>query len=90
MARKLKEAQIALQLEQSLSKEEILTRYLNIVSFGNGAAGVAAAARRACRRDTSPPSGYDRLTTERSSHVIDTSEKALSRLHRCSERAAIR
>jgi membrane peptidoglycan carboxypeptidase len=44
-ARKLKEAQIALQLEQSLSKEEILTRYLNIVPFGNGAAGIASAAR---------------------------------------------
>ena len=44
-ARKLKEAQIALQMERALSKEEILTRYLNIVSFGNGAAGVAAAAR---------------------------------------------
>ena len=44
-ARKLKEAQIALQMERSLSKEEILTRYLNIVSFGNGASGIAAAAR---------------------------------------------
>jgi membrane peptidoglycan carboxypeptidase len=44
-ARKLKEAQIALQMEQRLSKEEILTRYLNIVSFGNGAAGIASAAR---------------------------------------------
>ncbi|WP_300015123.1 penicillin-binding protein [Pseudonocardia sp.] len=44
-ARKLKEAQIALQLEQSLSKEEILTRYLNIVPFGNGAAGIATAAQ---------------------------------------------
>ncbi|MHA6781832.1 penicillin-binding protein [Pseudonocardia saturnea] len=44
-ARKLKEAQIALQLEKSLSKEEILTRYLNIVPFGNGAAGIASAAR---------------------------------------------
>jgi membrane peptidoglycan carboxypeptidase len=44
-ARKLKEAQIALELERNLSKEEILARYLNIVSFGNGAAGVAAAAR---------------------------------------------
>jgi membrane peptidoglycan carboxypeptidase len=44
-ARKLKEAQIALQMEQSLSKDEILTRYLNIVSFGNGAAGIASAAR---------------------------------------------
>ncbi|MBW0114339.1 transglycosylase domain-containing protein [Pseudonocardia abyssalis] len=44
-ARKLKEAQIALQLEQSLSKDEILTRYLNIVPFGNGAAGISSAAR---------------------------------------------
>lgn len=44
-ARKLKEAQIALQLERKLGKEEILTRYLNIVSFGNGAAGVQSAAR---------------------------------------------
>jgi membrane peptidoglycan carboxypeptidase len=44
-ARKLKEAQIAMQMEQALSKEEILTRYLNIVSFGNGAAGISAGAR---------------------------------------------
>jgi membrane peptidoglycan carboxypeptidase len=44
-ARKLKEAQIALQMERSLSKEEILTRYLNIVSFGNGGAGISSAAR---------------------------------------------
>ncbi|MDT7573839.1 MAG: hypothetical protein QOH17_172, partial [Pseudonocardiales bacterium] len=44
-ARKLKEAQIALQMERALSKEEILTRYLNLVSFGNGAAGIASAAR---------------------------------------------
>ena len=44
-ARKLKEAQIALQLERSLSKEDILARYLNIVYFGNGAAGIQAAAR---------------------------------------------
>ncbi len=32
-------------MERELPKEEILTRYLNIVSFGNGAAGIAAAAR---------------------------------------------
>ncbi|MCX6467272.1 MAG: transglycosylase domain-containing protein [Pseudonocardiales bacterium] len=43
-ARKLKEAQIALQLEGQLSKDEILTRYLNIVAFGNGSAGIATAA----------------------------------------------
>jgi membrane peptidoglycan carboxypeptidase len=44
-ARKLKEAQIAMRLERKLSKEEILTRYLNIVPFGHGAAGIASAAR---------------------------------------------
>ncbi len=32
-------------MERELSKEEILTRYLNIVAFGNGAAGIASAAR---------------------------------------------
>ena len=44
-ARKLREARIALQMERSLSKEEILARYLNIVFWGNGAYGVSAAAR---------------------------------------------
>ena len=44
-ARKLREARIALQLERSLSKEDILDRYLNIVFWGNGAFGVSAAAR---------------------------------------------
>jgi membrane peptidoglycan carboxypeptidase len=44
-ARKLREARIALQMERSFSKEEILDRYLNIVFWGNGAYGVSAAAR---------------------------------------------
>ena len=44
-ARKLREARIALQLERSLPKEEILARYLNIVFWGNNAYGVSAAAR---------------------------------------------
>lgn len=43
-ARKAREIRIALQLERELSKEEILTRYLNIVNFGNKAYGVAAGA----------------------------------------------
>lgn len=55
-ARKLKEAQVALQLERALSKDQILTRYLNIVSFGNGASGIASAARTYF--DTTP----DKLT----------------------------
>jgi membrane peptidoglycan carboxypeptidase len=44
-ARKLREVQIAMQLEQQLTKDEILTRYLNTVFWGNGAYGIAAAAR---------------------------------------------
>ncbi len=42
--RKIKEASLAIRLEQQLSKQEILERYLNTVYFGNGAYGVEAAA----------------------------------------------
>jgi membrane peptidoglycan carboxypeptidase len=45
VGRKLKEARLALSLEQEYPKEEILTRYLNTVYFGEGAYGVQAAAR---------------------------------------------
>jgi penicillin-binding protein 1A len=45
LSRKLKEAVLAVKLEQKLSKEEILERYLNTVYFGRGAYGVGAAAR---------------------------------------------
>ncbi|GAA3157281.1 transglycosylase/D,D-transpeptidase PonA2 [Blastococcus jejuensis] len=43
--RKLKEARLALALEENYSKDEILTRYLNLVYFGEGAYGIQAAAR---------------------------------------------
>jgi penicillin-binding protein 1A len=43
--RKVKELYIALHLEQVLSKEEILTLYLNKAFFGNRAYGVGAAAQ---------------------------------------------
>ena len=43
--RKLREARYALAIEKQLSKDEILTRYLNIAYFGNGAYGIAAAAQ---------------------------------------------
>jgi membrane peptidoglycan carboxypeptidase len=46
VGRKLKEARLALALEETYSKEEILTRYLNIVYFGNGAYGIQAAAQK--------------------------------------------
>jgi membrane peptidoglycan carboxypeptidase len=44
-ARKLREIRMALTLDKTFSKAEILTRYLNLVSFGNGAFGVQDAAR---------------------------------------------
>ena len=43
--RKLREAVMAMQLEERYSKKTILERYLNTVYFGNGAYGVQAAAR---------------------------------------------
>src|SRR5699024_9656927 len=43
--RKIREAVMAIKLEQKISKEEILTRYLNTVYFGRGAYGVQAASR---------------------------------------------
>jgi 1A family penicillin-binding protein len=46
LSRKIQEALLALWLERRLSKEEILTRYLNAVYFGAGAYGVDAACRR--------------------------------------------
>ncbi len=42
--RKLKEAIYAVRLERTMTKDEILERYLNTVYFGNGAYGVQAAA----------------------------------------------
>ncbi len=46
VGRKLQEIRYANALEQSLSKDEILNRYLNIAYFGSGAYGVAAAGQR--------------------------------------------
>jgi membrane peptidoglycan carboxypeptidase len=46
IGRKLREARLALALEQQYSKSEILTRYLNLVYFGQGAYGIQAAAVR--------------------------------------------
>jgi membrane peptidoglycan carboxypeptidase len=45
-SRKLKEMRYALALEHTLTKDQILERYLNIAYFGAGAYGVEAAARR--------------------------------------------
>ncbi|OTA29620.1 carboxypeptidase [Alloscardovia macacae] len=46
IARKLREMLLAVQLEKSYSKAEILQGYLNIAQFGSGVYGVETAARR--------------------------------------------
>jgi penicillin-binding protein 1A len=45
LLRKVREAALAVRLEHKLSKDEILTRYLNTVYFGNGTYGIQAAAK---------------------------------------------
>jgi penicillin-binding protein 1A len=44
LARKLKEAMLAIKIEHRLSKEEIIERYLNEISYGNNYFGVKTAA----------------------------------------------
>nr|WP_226931179.1 MULTISPECIES: penicillin-binding protein [Parafrankia] len=51
--RKLREARYALYLEDHLTKDEILERYLNIAYFGDGAYGVQAAAHHYFNVDVS-------------------------------------
>ncbi|MGZ5353498.1 MAG: transglycosylase domain-containing protein [Actinomycetota bacterium] len=43
--RKIREAYLAYQMEQRFTKDQILTKYLNTVYFGNGAYGIMAASR---------------------------------------------
>lgn len=44
LIRKIKEALLAIQMEQHFSKEEILTMYLNQIPFGSNSYGIEAAA----------------------------------------------
>jgi penicillin-binding protein 1A len=46
LERKIEEAELALRLEETLTKEEILERYLNAIFMGEGAYGIGAAALR--------------------------------------------
>ena len=84
VARKLKEAALAWQLEQRWDKERILAAYLNTIYFGNGAYGIEQAARtyfdKRASQLTLPesallagippdPSGYDPVTHPRAAKV---------------------
>jgi penicillin-binding protein 1A len=46
LRRKVREAILAMRIERALSKDEILTVYLNIAEWGNGIVGAEAASRR--------------------------------------------
>ncbi|WP_244178693.1 transglycosylase domain-containing protein [Streptomyces rubellomurinus] len=46
LGRKIQELKIAIKLDKELSKDQILTNYLNITYYGNGAYGVEAASQR--------------------------------------------
>lgn len=52
-SRKIQEQYLALQLEDRISKEEILEDYLNTINLGSGCYGVQAAARRYFGKDVS-------------------------------------
>jgi len=51
LSRKLKEVILAIKLEEKLSKEQILERYLNEISYGNNYLGVKTAAEGYFRKD---------------------------------------
>jgi len=51
VTRKLKEMILALQLEQTYSKDEILAMYLNVINFGSGSYGVQSAAHTFFNKD---------------------------------------
>ena len=51
LSRKIKEAWYAREITKALSKEEIITAYLNMISLGNHSYGVAAAARSYFNKD---------------------------------------
>ena len=44
--RKVREAYIAMKLEEQYSKDDILTMYLNTINYGSGAYGIEAASKR--------------------------------------------
>ena len=51
LTRKLKEAILALKIEKELSKEEIIERYLNEISYGNNYFGIKTAANGYFRKE---------------------------------------
>ncbi len=53
LKRKVREAYIALRLEETYSKDEILLMYLNTINYGKGAYGIQAASQKYYSKDAS-------------------------------------
>ena len=53
ITRKIQEQYLAIQLEKTMSKDEILTNYMNIINLGHGTLGVQAASKRYFGKDVS-------------------------------------
>ncbi len=53
LERKVREAYLAIKVEEMYSKEEILVMYLNTINYGSGAYGIQAAAQRYFSKDAS-------------------------------------
>lgn len=53
LARKVREAQLAINLEEVYSKDEILMMYLNTINYGDGCYGIEAAARNYFQKSAS-------------------------------------
>jgi penicillin-binding protein 1A len=85
MGRKLREAVWAREVEQELTKDEILERYLNAMYLGHGAYGFATAARYYFSKDVSelnlPESALlaGMIRAPRGNNPIDNPEQALTR-----------
>jgi penicillin-binding protein 1A len=52
-SRKIQEALLAMEIERSYTKDEILERYLNLIYFGSGAYGIEAASHTYFGKDVS-------------------------------------
>ena len=64
LKRKVREAYIAIKMEQMYSKEEILLMYLNTINYGSGVYGIQAASQRYFSKDA------DQLTIAEAAALI--------------------
>ena len=68
---KAKEAIMALKIDQELSKDEILSRYLNTIYFGRGAYGVQEASQAYFDKDASEHRRGGRAAGRRDPEPVD-------------------